>query len=61
MERYMLVALQKADGSFSALFSTPLANALWVALALSLVLPIFMKHRQQRLSRRETAFAEGEG
>jgi len=58
MEQYMLVALQKADGSFLTLFSSTLGNILWVALFASLVLPIFMKHRQRR---REIIFAEGEG
>ena len=58
MERYMLVALQKADGSFLTLFSSTLGNILWLALILSLILPIFMSHRKRR---RETVFAEGEG
>ncbi|NIA69205.1 hypothetical protein HBA54_11450 [Pelagibius litoralis] len=58
MEGYMLVALQKSDGDFLTLFSSPLGNVLWLALALSLVLPPFMKHRQRR---RKGVFAEGEG
>jgi putative tricarboxylic transport membrane protein len=59
MEQYMLVALQKADGNFLTLFSSPLGNILWVALVLSLALPPFLKHRQRR--RQQTVFSEGEG
>ena len=58
LERYMLVALQKSDGDFLTLFSSTLGNILWLALVASLVLPVFMKHRQRR---RESVFAEGEG
>ena len=57
MERYMLVALQKADGDFLTLFSSPIGNVLWLALAVSLLLPAFMKHRR----RRAAVFSEGEG
>jgi len=60
MEQYMLVALQKADGSFWTLFSSTLGNILWVALIVSLILPAFMKHRQKR-KQAETVFSEGEG
>ena len=60
LERYMLVALQKADGNFMTLFSSPLGNVLWVALVASLVLPVVMKHRQRRQAHTDT-FAEGEG
>jgi putative tricarboxylic transport membrane protein len=59
MEQYMLVALQKADGDFLTLFSSPLGNILWAALVLSLVLPPFLKHRQRR--QQEAVFSEGEG
>jgi putative tricarboxylic transport membrane protein len=58
METYMLVALQKSDGNFLTLFSSTLGNILWAALALSLLLPVFMTHRKRR---RETVFSEGEG
>ena len=60
MEGYMLVALQKADGDFFTLFSSPLGNILWLALVASLVLPAVMKHRQRRKAE-ETVFSEGEG
>ncbi|MEO3430850.1 tripartite tricarboxylate transporter permease [Pelagibius sp. CAU 1746] len=59
LEQYMLVALQKSDGDFLTLFSSPLGNILWVALFASLVLPAFIQRRKRR--RREEVFAEGEG
>ena len=58
LETYMQVALRKADGDFMTLFSSPIGNILWVALVVSLILPVFVKHRQRR---RETVFSEGEG
>ena len=58
LERYMLVALQKSDGSFLTLFSSTLGNILWVALFASLILPAVVNHRKRR---RQTVFAEGEG
>ena len=58
MEGYMLIALNKADGDPLTLFSSPLGNVLWLALLASLLLPVFMKHRQKR---RRTVFSEGEG
>ena len=58
MEGYMLVALQKSDGDPFTLFSSPLGNVLWLALVASLLLPVFLKHRQRRQA---AAFSEGEG
>jgi len=60
LERYMLVALQKADGDFMTLFSSPLGNLLWVALIASLVLPAIINHRQKKQAEADV-FAEGEG
>ncbi len=60
MEGYMLVALQKADGDFMTLFSSPLGNILWLALIGSLVLPAVINHRKKRRAA-ETVFSEGEG
>ena len=60
LERYMLVALQKADGDFMTLFSSPLGNLLWVALFASLVLPAIINHRQKKQAEADV-FAEGEG
>jgi putative tricarboxylic transport membrane protein len=58
LESYLLIALQKSDGNFMTLFSSTLGNILWVALAASLLLPVFIKHRRQR---QQSAFSEGEG
>ena len=60
MEGYMLVALQKSDGDFFTLFSSPLGNILWLALVGSLVLPAIVKHRQRRKAE-AAVFSEGEG
>jgi putative tricarboxylic transport membrane protein len=60
LEGYMLVALQKADGDFMTLFSSPLGNILWLALIGSLVLPAVISHRKKRRAA-EAVFFEGEG
>ncbi|MFY0692549.1 MAG: tripartite tricarboxylate transporter permease [Paracoccaceae bacterium] len=48
LETYFLRALKKSDGDIMVLFSSPLGNILWVALAASLVLPIFLDMRRKK-------------
>lgn len=48
LERYFLLALKKSDGDILTLFSSTLGNILWVALALSLVLPAVFDWRRKR-------------
>lgn len=48
LERYFLLALKKSDGDVSVLFSSTLGNILWVALAVSLLLPLFFDRRRKR-------------
>ncbi|WP_413717575.1 tripartite tricarboxylate transporter permease [Silicimonas sp. MF1-12-2] len=50
LERYFLLALKKSGGDVSVLFSSTLGNVLWVALIVSLLLPIFFERRRRRLS-----------
>ena len=54
LERYFLLALKKSDGDIMTLFSSNLGNALWVALVVSLVTPVFLnwRRRTERRSRR---------
>ena len=47
-ERYLLRSLRLGQGDIMVLFSTPIANALWVMLAVSVILPIW---RERRLAR----------
>jgi putative tricarboxylic transport membrane protein len=48
-ERYLLRSLRIGQGDIGVLFSSPIANALWVLLAISVVLPLW---RERRLARR---------
>jgi putative tricarboxylic transport membrane protein len=48
-ERYLLRSLRIGQGDIMVLFSSPIANALWVLLAISIILPIW---RDRRLARR---------
>lgn len=48
LERYFLLALKKSDGDIMTLFSFGLGNILWVALALSLLLPAVFDWRRKR-------------
>jgi len=48
LERYFLLALKKSDGDILTLFSSTLGNILWVALALSLLLPSVFDWRRKR-------------
>jgi putative tricarboxylic transport membrane protein len=48
-ERYLLRALRIGQGDIMVLFSSPIANALWVLLVVSVVLPLW---RERRLARR---------
>jgi putative tricarboxylic transport membrane protein len=47
-ERYLLRSLRIGQGDIMVLFSSPVANVLWVLLVLSVVLPIW---RERRLAR----------
>ncbi len=48
LETYFLRALKKSDGDITVLFSSDLGNALWVALALSLIVPLVLGRRRRR-------------
>ncbi len=48
LERYFLLALKKSDGDVFVLFSSTLGNILWVALFMSLLLPIYFQWRRNR-------------
>lgn len=47
-ERYLLRSLRLGQGDIMVLFSSPIANALWLLLVVSVVLPIW---RERRLAR----------
>lgn len=51
-ERYLLRSLRIGQGDIMVLFSSPIANVLWVLLVISVVLPIW---RERRLARRAAA------
>jgi putative tricarboxylic transport membrane protein len=51
-ERYLLRSLRIGQGDIMVLFSSPIANALWVLLVISVVLPIW---RERRLARSAAA------
>jgi putative tricarboxylic transport membrane protein len=53
-ERYLLRSLRIGQGDIMVLFSSPLANVLWVLLVVSIVLPLW---RERRLARRAAAQA----
>ncbi|MDJ0858976.1 MAG: tripartite tricarboxylate transporter permease [Dinoroseobacter sp.] len=48
LETYFLRALKKSDGDITTLFSSTIGNILWVALVISLVLPIFFDWRRKK-------------
>jgi putative tricarboxylic transport membrane protein len=48
-ERYLLRSLRIGQGDITVLFSSTIANVLWVMLVISIVLPIW---RDRRLARR---------
>jgi len=48
-ERYLLRSLRIGQGDIMVLFSSPIANALWVLLVISVVVPIW---RERALARR---------
>jgi putative tricarboxylic transport membrane protein len=48
LEQYFLRAMKMAQGDITVLFSSNIGNALWVALALSLILPYFMDWNRNR-------------
>ena len=49
-ERYLLRSLRIGQGDIMVLFSSPIANALWVLLVASVVLPIWRERRLARAS-----------
>jgi putative tricarboxylic transport membrane protein len=51
-ERYLLRSLRIGQGDIGVLFSSSIANVLWVLLVISVVLPIW---RERRLARRAAA------
>lgn len=50
LETYFLRALKKSDGDIMVLFSSPLANVLWVGLLLSILLPLWFERRRKSRS-----------
>ena len=48
LERYFLLALKKSDGDITTLFSSNLGNVLWVALVVSLVMPMVLNWKRNR-------------
>ena len=48
LETYFLRALKKSEGDIMVLFSSTLGNILWVALVVSLVLPIVFDRRRKK-------------
>jgi putative tricarboxylic transport membrane protein len=51
-ERYLLRSLRIGQGDITVLFSSPIANALWVLLVISVALPLW---RERMLARRAAA------
>lgn len=49
LETYFLRALKKSEGDITVLFSSTLGNILWVALVVSLVLPVYFERRRKKL------------
>ncbi|MEE4189149.1 MAG: tripartite tricarboxylate transporter permease [Roseobacter sp.] len=48
LETYFLRALKKSEGDIMVLFSSTLGNVLWVALVVSLVLPVILDRRRKK-------------
>jgi putative tricarboxylic transport membrane protein len=48
LEQYMLRALKMSDGDAMVLFSSNLGNALWLVLAVTLVLPVWLNKRKAK-------------
>ena len=48
LETYFLRALKKSEGDIMVLFSSSLGNVLWLALVVSLVLPIVFDRRRKK-------------
>lgn len=48
LETYFLRALKKSEGDIMVLFSSTLGNILWVALVVSLVLPLVLDRRRKK-------------
>jgi putative tricarboxylic transport membrane protein len=49
-EQYLVRALRLSEGNLLVLFSSPLGNALWGLLVLSLVLPMWRGYRQRKVA-----------
>ena len=48
LERYFLRAMQMSQGDLMVLFSSNLANVLWVCLILSIAFPYVLEYRRNR-------------
>ncbi|MEO1468541.1 MAG: tripartite tricarboxylate transporter permease, partial [Pseudomonadota bacterium] len=48
LERYFLLSLQKAGGDVTTLFSSNIGNVLWVALVLTIMVPLWQDWRRSR-------------
>lgn len=48
LETYFLRALKKSEGDITVLFSSTLGNILWIALVVSLVLPVVFDRRRRQ-------------
>ena len=51
LEKYFLWSLKKSDGDVMVLFSSTLGNILWVALAFSIILPVYFDIRRKKRNR----------
>jgi putative tricarboxylic transport membrane protein len=60
-EQKLLIALKISGGDLMVLFSSNIANVLWVLLILSLVLPPYFDWRRQRVALTEARQAEAGG
>jgi len=52
LETYFLRAMRMSDGDIMVLFSSTLANVLWVTLFVSLAIPYVMDKRRSRIQNR---------
>jgi putative tricarboxylic transport membrane protein len=49
-EQYLVRALRISEGNLMVLFSSPIGNALWALLVLSLLLPLWRGYRQRKVA-----------
>ena len=57
LETYFLRALKKSEGDITTLFSSNLGNVLWVMLALSIIVPLWLDWRRKRRTALEASHA----